>query len=530
LNAAVQTGTAAVLAQSARLQRQAGQLRTAAQAYERGPQSPEATAAGRELRERWDALVRERCGLLEQSVRDLLAQNGELLAEVSRLQADNRRLRLHLRRELGVEPKAMQVPDCARVAEPAAGGAAPGDAPAQAPARRRGAPVGHTGATRARPRPEQITHEQVGPQAPFCTCGCTDIDPLDEYDERFVEDIPPVERIVTRIRYPRGRCRHCGAVVRHPQAACGPPVTLGPGLAAVLTLMRQAGVTCRKLAFFSTEMLGVPLTASGAMGLVNRVCDRLVPAYESIGGTLRTEPAIGADETGWRIERRNGYIWCFCNERLAYFVPDHSRASKVPEAVLGKDFAGTVTCDFYPGYNFLPNLQRCWVHLLRDIEAERRILPASVQLERFETEAWETYREGCRVQDLPASDPAKDRACEHFRRRVVRLGNMSVPKGKAQTLAARVRKHTNELVRFVREPAVQPHNNRSERQVRPMVVNRKNSYGSDNAAGAKRLCVLASVLETCRLNGLRLIDWLRDALAAAPGQLPSPFAAAPSTS
>lgn len=528
MSAPARTGTAAVLARSAELQRQAGQLRAAAQAYERGPQSPEASVAARELRERRDTLVRERCGLLEQSVRDLLARHGELEAEVARLQADNRRLRLELRRELGVEPKAMRRPDAA--AGPASAPAAPAATAAKAPTRRRGAPAGHLGATRPLPQPHEVTREQVGPPPTVCACGCTDIDLLDEYDERFLEDIPPVARIVTRTRYRRGRCRHCGAVVRHPQAAYGPPVTLGPGMAAVLTLMRQAGVSCRKLAFFSTEMLGVPLSASGAMGLVNRVCDHLVPVYERIGIVLRTQEAIGADETGWRIERRNGYIWCFCNGSLAYFVPDRSRAADVPRTVLGEDFAGTVTCDFYGGYNFLQNLQRCWIHLLRDIETERRVLPASVRLERFETEAWATYREGCRVQQLPGTDPAKDGACRQFRRRVARLARMPVPKGRAETLAARVRKHTDQLVRFVRDPAVQPHNNRTERQLRPLVVNRKNSYGSDTAAGARRLCVLASALETCRLNGHRLIDWVRQALAAPPDAIPSPFAADPSAS
>jgi hypothetical protein len=528
VSAPARTDTEAVLAQSAELQRQAGQLRAAAQAYERGPQSPETTAAARELRERWDTLVRERCGLLEQSVRDLLVRNGDLEAEVSRLQADNRRLRLHLRRELGVEPKAMQGPDA--VAGPPAETTAPHATAPPPPPRRRGAPVGHTGATRPLPQPHEVTREETGPPPTACPCGCTDIDLLDEYDDRFLEDIPPVVRIVTRIRYRRGRCRGCGAVVHHPQATYGPPVTLGPGLAAVLTLMRQAGVTCRKLAFFSTEMLGVPLSAPGAMGLVDRVCDHLAPVYERIGIALRMQEAIGADETGWRIERRNGYIWCFCNGSLAYFVPDRSRAADVPKAVLGEDFAGTVTCDFYGGYNFLQNLQRCWVHLLRDLEAERRVLPGSVLLERFETEAWATYREGCRVQQLPSTDPAKDRACEQFRRRVARLAGMPVPKGRAETLAARVRKHIDDLVRFVRDPAVQPHNNRTERQVRPIVVNRKNSYGSDTAAGARRFCALASVLETCRLNGHRLIDWVRQALAAPSDALPSPFAPDPSTS
>ena len=85
MSAAVQTDTAAALAQSAGLRRQAGQLRTAARAYERGPQTREAAAAAWALRGRWDRLVQDRCSLLEQAVRTLLARNGDLQAEVARL-------------------------------------------------------------------------------------------------------------------------------------------------------------------------------------------------------------------------------------------------------------------------------------------------------------------------------------------------------------------------------------------------------------------------------------------------------------
>ena len=70
---------------------------------------------------------------------------------------------------------------------------------------------------------------------------------------------------------------------------------------------------------------------------------------------------------------KSGYIWCFCNKRIAFFHPDHSRGAAVIEEILGKDFKGIVVCDFYAAYNCLEKTQRCLVHLLRDIKKERDV-------------------------------------------------------------------------------------------------------------------------------------------------------------
>ncbi len=507
------------------LGREAAEHRRIAVAYEKCPaEPPPSVEAALRARRACDDAQRAQCGLLRELVGTLAdhaaEQSGKLTAmeeQNRRLSADCERLRLELRRQLGVQPKRMGSAGEPDAGESKAGGEENGETNGP---KRRGAPKGHRGASRG--VPERVDRTEEIPPPGVCPCGCAAIEPMDEFDLKWTEDIPPVCRVVTLSKYRRGRCPDCGTVLRHDEAVHGPPVVTGPNLAVMLTTLRHMGMTYRRLASLCTDCLAIPLTASGVLGVVNGVCDRLRPVADEIASALREQEVIGADETGWRIERESGYVWCFCNKLLAYFHPDRSRATAVPEGVLGKEFRGTVTCDFYGAYNFLENTQRCWVHLLRDIEKERLILPGSKTLRKFEDEAWAVYKEGKRVQAME-DGPGKRRDAGKFIRRVRRLGNMKVPKGKATTLAKRVRNYADELVAFIDNPQVEPHNNRTERQVRPIVVNRKNSYGSDTAGGAKRMCDLASVLETCKLNGLRIGRWLADLLAAPQDTPPSPF-------
>jgi len=65
-------------------------------------------------------------------------------------------------------------------------------------------------------------------------------------------------------------------VVHHPAALHGPPVQTGPRLAAHFAQLRTClGVTYRKLALDATAVLGISLTASGALGILNRRADRV---------------------------------------------------------------------------------------------------------------------------------------------------------------------------------------------------------------------------------------------------------------
>ncbi len=81
---------------------------------------------------------------------------------------------------------------------------------------------------------------------------------------------------------------------------------------------------------------------------------------------------------------------------------------------------------------------------------------------------------------------------------------------------------------FARVDGVEPTNNAAERALRPAVLWRKGSFGSDSAAGSRFTERLLTIVATCRQQGRGLLDLLvaagEAALqgTAAPSLLPAP--------
>lgn len=329
-------------------------------------------------------------------------------------------------------------------------------------------------------------------------------------DRKYIEDIPPVSRKVTLVEHRRSICTRCGREIRHP-AAAGPPAEIGPNLAAHLAMMRQAGVTYRKLATFCTETLGIPLTPAGALGVVNRIVEAKTPLYETIGSVLPRQDVLHGDETGWKIRTVLHQAWIFCNQGMAYYHVDRRRSREVPAEILGLGYKGILVCDFLGAYNPWKT-QRCLAHFTRDIKKEREARPGSVQLERFEAAFWDFIEHGEAVARMaPGEEQAE--AARLLGKELRRVAAMPVTKGRGETLRKRIVKHHNEMIRFATVPGVEWHNNRAERQLRPLVIARKLSFGSDTQEGARRTCVLHSVAETCRLQGIRPVDLFKEGVA-----------------
>jgi transposase len=88
--------------------------------------------------------------------------------------------------------------------------------------------------------------------------------------------------------------------------------------------------------------------------------------YDELLDQVRGSPVVHADETGWREDGVNGYVWSFSTPDTRLYVRDRSRGHSVPESVLGEAYQGVIVSDFYGGYNYhLGEHQRCWVHLPR---------------------------------------------------------------------------------------------------------------------------------------------------------------------
>jgi hypothetical protein len=95
----------------------------------------------------------------------------------------------------------------------------------------------------------------------------------------------------------------------------------------------------------------------------------VLKAQHELHQRVRQSHIVHGDETVWREEGQNGYVWLFATPQGdRYYEYDRSRAGVVAKRILGSNFKGTLVTDFYAAYNdFAGEHQRCWAHLLRDL-------------------------------------------------------------------------------------------------------------------------------------------------------------------
>ena len=376
--------------------------------------------------------------------------------------------------------------------------------------KKRGAPKGHRGASRPIPKSIDRT-ENVSPHSVCPDCRGT-VDGTGSFDKVIIEDIVAIVKEVVQRNLEIGKCRCCGKEVRHPHVF-GPPVRVGGNASAMLVSMRQTlGVSFGKLAGFSSEYLGIPLTESGAYGIVTRAADKMKAIADSLKLTLREKDWLNVDETGWKKDGERWYMWGFFDDKRAVYHPSPSRSADVPKEILGKNFKGTVIADFYSAYNFLGSTQRCLVHYLRAVCDELKITPHCRFLKKQKKNCKEIIKIGAQFakDDLTDKDRERkgNRAKELFDE--MRRANPP-PKNKVCVrLSKRLERFKDSILTFLHVPGIDCHNNRAERQLRPVVLFRKISFGNRTEEGAERYGNTATVIETARLQGYSPFLFMKD--------------------
>ena len=145
------------------------------------------------------------------------------------------------------------------------------------------------------------------------------------------------------------------------------------------------------------------LSVGELAALVRGAAARGQEEYNRLQREIRSSPVVYGDETGWREDGRNGYLWSFSTPEVRYFLRRGSRGSKVVEEVLGDEFEGVLVSDFYGAYNVHQGLhQRCWTHLLRDIHQLKEKYPGHQGLAQWAQQVREVYDH---AQAYPGPDP-----------------------------------------------------------------------------------------------------------------------------
>jgi transposase len=343
---------------------------------------------------------------------------------------------------------------------------------------------------------------------------------------RQVIELPPVQaQVIEHILIERA-CPQC-------QKRWAPPLDLssvavgkqrfGISVQAEVTLLREhCRLPFRVIQDYLKHRFGLRVSVGQLVALVAGVARRGKAVVEEFKQQIRGSPVVNGDETGWREDGRNGYVWSFSTDRLRYFLYRKSRASAVVKEVLGDEFEGVVVSDFYGAYNAHLGLhQRCWVHLLRDIHELKEKHSKDRGLRKWAAKIKGIYERAKEYKGPSAKLSAVEQQAERVKRQreyeqeLLRVCRPHLKKKRLQSrLCERIERFLPELFMFVADPRVPSDNNAAERSVREMVVSRKISGGTRSEKGSETKSILASLFGTWRLQGLDFYQCCWDLLAA----------------
>jgi transposase len=398
--------------------------------------------------------------------------------------------------------------------------------PAKKRGKKPGRKAGHPGARRKIPDriDERKTHRAAccpHCQGPLKRCDNT----RPRYTEDISQDIQPV---VTAHTIHRDWCPRCKKQVEPKVPDALPGSQIG-NRALVLSswLHYGLGQTLDHIAEVFNCHLQMKVTAGGLQQMSYRLQGILFPWYEQIQDECLNSAVLHADETGWRVNGKGHWLWCFSQARATYYLIDRGRGRAVLAKFFRREFAGTLVTDFWAAYNAVVCSRRqvCLAHLLRDLAHVEQYKHPSPKWPKFAKKLRRLIRDGLRLKQRPGElDPAtyqsrRDRLHDRLDALIVSDWKDS----QAARLLKRFRRHRDHLLTFLDDPAVPADNNHGERAIRPAVIIRKNTYGNRSRRGADTQAVLMSVYRTLKQRGHDPLATITNALSEylTNGKLPA---------
>jgi hypothetical protein len=392
--------------------------------------------------------------------------------------------------------------------------------------RKPGRRQGHPAALRPLPRKINVRQDVALPvdgRGQVCCPDCrTQLSELKRH-RRVVEDIIPSSVVTTCYQTHSGYCPRCrkrveSRAVDQPPAADLPHAQLGINALATAAVMRiRYRLPFRQIAQLFADLPGLKLSAGAVVKQIRRLSKWLAGQYDALNLALRGAEVVHADETGWRIDGKNGQLWTLTNDRHTLYHVDRSRSGKVIAKLLGEAFGGTLVSDFYAVYDqFNCPQQKCLTHLLRELRDTVKTRP-SLASHAFFRQCKRLTQEALRLKkhQKRLSAAAYARQVKSIETRFKNLGGRSWNDVDADRLATRIRKYGPRLTTFLHDPKVDGTNNAAERALRPAVVMRKITGGSRSQSGAQAWAILASIMRTAEQQGLNILETIRMLLRAA---------------
>ena len=387
-----------------------------------------------------------------------------------------------------------------------------------------GGQVGHAG--KSRPAPRQID-DRESHELPACPdCGGALVR-TGRTRTRLIEDIPADLKVeTTEHTIHRDWCPACKKQVEPKVPDALPHRTFGNRIVTLAAWLHYGlGTTLGQIVAVFGQHLRLTPSAGGLMQMWHRLASVLGPWYEQIHHHCLDAGVLHADETGWRVDGKTWWLWCFATTDATFYLLDRSRGHPALDQFFVKEFEGVLVSDFWAAYDAVGRMkQKCWPHLLRDVEGVDKGTDNGEDWPGFAKRLRRVYTDAVRLAAARGQMPEEEHESKlaKLHGRIIELAMSEWANGHARRLAKRLRKYGDDLLTFVACDGVPADNNHAEREIRPAVLMRKVSQGNRSDRGAHTRAVLMTVYRTLKMRGLEPLQVTLDALReyATTGQLP----------
>ncbi len=363
------------------------------------------------------------------------------------------------------------------------------------------------------------------------------------YRHQIVE-IPPIEPIVIEHRLHQLTCHKCGTSNRAVIPDSVNPSGYGVRVVAVVALL---SVVYRNSQRMVQSALCDLFNISMSLGTVNKLRTEASVAVASCVDEakqyVQQQLVVGADETsfpqgnidGNNPKQRQAWLWVAVTPLVTFFEIALTRCTSAAQNLLGENFAGILNSDRHGAYNWvdIERRQLCWAHLRREFikiserpGVSKESGTALVKQLELLFELWHRVRDGTLtrsefqllVHEIRANVKSTLEAADDYE-----IGAQEkTPLAKTVRTCRQLLKVEQALWLFVNVEGVEPTNNAAERAIRPAVIWRRTSFGSQTQAGSAFVGRMLTVVSTLKSQQRNVLEFMTAAISAARVRKTSP--------
>jgi hypothetical protein len=294
------------------------------------------------------------------------------------------------------------------------------------------------------------------------------------------------------------------------------------------------------------DLFGVELALGSINNMRHEASEAIAAAVSAAQESVQQAPVVGVDETGFRQgnvdcgnpHKKKAWLWVVFTPLVCFFQITLSRSAQAAQAVLGESFSGIVISDRCGAYTWVDPEYRqlCWAHLKRDFiqiserkGVSRRLGKALLKQQKKLFKLWYHVRDGTlsRSEFQQAVIPIRKRVNNLLIKGAsYPMSLHETPLNETVRTCARLLKLEVALWTFIDIEGVEPTNNDAERSLRPAVIWRRISFGSQTAAGSVFVSRILTVVTTLRAQKRNVLEYMTQACQAyrqgisAPSLLP----------